>query len=669
MQTSGLFWGWEAFQRSINSKWLTSYYNSIFLSLMTDTSVYERIPTEVYSDADEASDFVAKQIAELIKKNNAKNDSTVLGLATGSTPIRVYDELIRLHREEGLSFQSVITFNLDEYFPIEPTAMQSYVRFMDEHLFDHIDIKRENIHIPDGTLASDQVQAYCKEYEDKIRDCGGIDLQLLGIGRTGHIGFNEPGSVKNTRTRLVTLDRVTRKDAAADFFGLENVPRQAITMGIGTILDSERIILMAWGEHKADIVARMLEGEISEQVPATYLQDHTNTQVILDKAASSQLARQKTPWLVGSCEWNDKMVKKAVAWLSDIAGKPILKLTDEDYNENGLSDLVTKDGPAYDINIRVFNQIQHTITGWPGGKPSADDTNRPERAEPFPKKVLVLSPHPDDDVFSMGGTLMRLVEHGHQVDVAYQTSGSNGVYDEEAIRFADFVIDYHKAFGMKTGEVQKVFHEVREYLAEKSQIDPDTEQLRKIKGLIREQEAKSACRYIGIPQDRIHFMKMPFYETGGSRNKPLSEEDVNMIISLLREIQPHQIYAAGDLSDPHGTHRICLEALKRALKEVENEDWFRDCYIWLYRGAWQEWEPYEIEMAVPLSPGELTSKRNAIFKHESQKDRPLFPGNDTREFWERVDQRNRGTADSYDALGLAEYEAIEGFVRWQTFID
>lgn len=630
---------------------------------MVESSVYERLPTEVYKSADKASKHVAAQIADLISSNNKKEVSTVLGLATGSTPIRVYDELIRLYNEEGLSFSRVITFNLDEYFPIEPTALQSYVRFMDENLFNHIDIKKENVHIPDGTLNREEVFDYCEEYENKLKECGGLDLQLLGIGRTGHIGFNEPGSVKNTRTRLVTLDKLTRKDAAADFFGEENVPRQAITMGIGTILDSKRIILMAWGEHKASIISRTLEGEISEQVPATFLQDHTNTQVILDKAAASKLTREKTPWLVGPCEWTDKLIKKAVVWLSEKSDKPILKLTDEDYNENGLSDLLTYDGPAYDINLAIFNQIQHTITGWPGGKPEADDTKRPERADPFPKKVLVLSPHPDDDVFSMGGTLMRLVEHGHQIDVAYQTSGSNGVYDEEAIRFTDFVIDYHKLFGMETGEVQKIFKDIRGYLSKKSKVDADSNELRKIKGLIREGEAKAACRYVGISQERIHFLDMPFYKTGSSRKKPLSEEDINILVSLLRDTKPHQIFAAGDLSDPHGTHRICLEALKKALDQVKDDNWLNDCYIWLYRGAWQEWEVHEIEMAVPLSPGELTRKRNAIFKHESQKDRPLYPGNDSREFWKRVDQRNRSTAKSYDMLGLAEYEAIEGFVQ------
>lgn len=634
---------------------------------MTETSVYERIPAKVYESAEIASKYVADQIADLIRTKNEAGETTVLGLATGSTPIRVYDELVRRHREDRLSFANVITFNLDEYYPIEPTAVQSYVRFMDEYLFDHIDIKKENVHIPDGTLARDDVQNYCAGYEQKIRESGGIDLQLLGIGRTGHIGFNEPGSVRETRTRLITLDQLTRTDAAADFFGQENVPRQAITMGIGTILESKKVILMAWGEHKAAVVARTIEGEISEQVPATFLQEHSNTEFVLDEAATSQLTRRKTPWLVGPCEWTEALTKKAVVWLCGKQDKPILKLTDEDYNENGLSDLITHYGPAYDINIRVFNQIQHTITGWPGGKPDADDTHRPERAVPFPKRVLVFSPHPDDDVFSMGGTLMRLVEHKHEVHVAYQTSGSNGVYDEEAIRFADFVIGYHEAFGMETGQVREVFSEILNYLSEKSLEDVDTEELRKIKELIRAGEAKAACRYVGIPLVRAHFLNMPFYETGGSRKKPLGDKDVGLMVDLIREIKPHQIYAAGDLSDPHGTHRLCLEALKKAIGQVKEEQWFQDCYVWLYRGAWQEWEVHEIEMAVPLSPGELTRKRNAIFKHESQKDRPLYPGNDSREFWERVDQRNRGTAQAYDDLGLAEYEAIEGFVRWQTF--
>lgn len=637
--------------------------------MTTNTSAYEKIPADVYPNAEKASRYVADQIAELIRNKNRRGEATVLGLATGSTPMQVYDELIRKHRDEGLSFLQVITFNLDEYYRIDSTAVQSYVRYMYENLFDHIDIKDENVHIPDGTLDKSEIRGYCVRYEQKIEDHGGLDLQLLGIGRTGHIGFNEPGSTRATRTRLITLDQLTRNDAAGDFLGLENVPRQAITMGIGTIMEASRIILMAWGEHKADIVARTVEGEIDNRVPATFLQEHLNTDLILDEAAASQLTRRKTPWLVGSVDWSDDWMRKAVVWLCKEKQKPILKLTEEDYNENGLSDLITEYGPAYDLNIRLFNQIQHTITGWPGGKPDADDSNRPERAEPFPKKVLVFSPHPDDDVFSMGGTSMRLVKHGHQIDVAYQTSGSNGVYDEEAIRFADFVIRYHEVFGLETSKVQEVFSEVRAYLSEKSLDDPDTDELRKIKGLIREGEAKAACRYVGIPSERIHFLNMPFYETGRSRKKPLTEADIDPIVSLIRKTKPHQIYAAGDLSDPHGTHRMCLEALQQAFDRIKGEEWFRDCYIWLYRGAWQEWDASEVEMAVPLSPGELNRKRNAIFKHQSQKDRPLYPGKDSREFWERVEARNRGTAEVYDNLGLAEYEAIEGFVRWKTFKD
>jgi len=636
---------------------------------MEDTSKFERIKTEVFKNSAEGSKYVANQIVNLIKQNNKNEKKTVLGLATGSTPIPVYDELIRHHKQDGLSFNNVITFNLDEYYPINPKASQSYVRFMQENLFDELDIKKENIHIPDGTLKQGEIQKFCRAYEEKIKKYGGIDLQLLGIGRTGHIGFNEPGSSRRSLTRLVTLDRITRKDAASDFGGEENVPRQAITMGIRTIMNSNKIILMAWGEHKADIVAQTVEGIVTDQVPATFLQEHSKTEVILDSAASSNMIRKKSPWLIGSCQWTDDLTKRAVVWLSQKVQKPVLKLTDEDYNENGLSELITENGPAYDINLKVFNLIQHTITGWPGGKPLADDTSRPERAKPFPKRVLVFSPHPDDDVFSMGGTLMRLSNHGHEVNIAYQTSGSNGVYDDEAIRFIDFVIDYHLAFGLETGNVQKLFQDIRKELSSKSIDDSDSNELRKIKELIRSGEAKSACRYIGVPLENVHFLNLPFYETGGRRKKPVGKKDIEKMLSVIRKIKPHQIYAAGDLSDPHGTHRICLNLLKIALKKIEKENWFKDCYLWLYRGTWQEWEAHDIEMAVPLSPDELNSKKIAIFKHESQKDRPLYPGDDKREFWERVEQRNRNTAKKYDQLGLAEYEAIEGFVRLKNFSD
>ena len=626
---------------------------------------YEQIPTVIYSESSDAAIAIAREIATLIKEKEKNNQNTVLGLATGSTPTGVYDELIRLHEEEGLSFKNVITFNLDEYYPIEPDSLQSYVRFMNEHLFNHIDIPRDQIHIPDGTLAEDEVQDFCNEYEKKINKAGGIDIQLLGIGRTGHIGFNEPGSRPDSLTRLITLDKITRKDAASDFFGEEYVPRRAITMGVGTIMSAKRIFLMAWGEGKAGIIRETVEGEIKESIPATYLQNHSNTTIVLDSAASQKLMRINTPWLLSSIAWNDdKLIRKAVVWLCQRLDKPILKLTDENYNENGMADLITSNGPAYNINIKIFNELQHTITGWPGGKPNADDTNRPERAQPFPKRAIVFSPHPDDDVISMGGTLIRLVDHGHEVHIAYQTSGNIAVFDDDVVRFADFVLDYSEAFGMKEQKAEKLFRKVNEFLKNKQPGQVDSPEVKKIKGLIRRGEAKAGGRYCGVPDENMHFMEMPFYETGRVKKKPISDEDVQITVDLIRKVKPHQIYAAGDLSDPHGTHRVCLKAIFEALEVVKNDDWAKDCWVWLYRGAWQEWDVNEIEMAVPLSPQELIRKRRAIFKHQSQKDRPLFPGSDAREFWQRSEDRNRGTAKTYDALGLAEYEAIEGFVRY-----
>lgn len=628
------------------------------------TIYYEKIPTIIYETSDEASNAVAHEIATLIKERAAKNRNAVLGLATGSTPVAVYDELVRLHQEEGLSFKNVITFNLDEYYPMNPDSLQSYFRFMKENLFDLVDIPKDQIHIPDGTLEESEIAAYCQEYEEKIRQAGGIDIQLLGIGRTGHIGFNEPGSRPDSETRLITLDKVTRQDAASDFFGEENVPRRAITMGVGTIMKARRIFLMAWGEGKAGIIKKTVEGEVREHIPATNLQNHPDTVVILDDAASEKLMRVNTPWLLTTCEWDDYLTRKAVVWLCQKLNKPILKLTDEDYNENGMADLITQNGPAYSINIKIFNELQHTITGWPGGKPNADDTNRPERKEPFPKRSLIFSPHPDDDVISMGGTLIRLVDHGHEVHIAYQTSGNIAVFDDDVVRFADFVLDYSEAFGMKEQKAEKLFRKVNEFLKTKQPGQVDSPEVKMIKGLIRKGEAKAGGRYCGVPDENMHFMEMPFYETGRVKKSPLSDEDIQITVDLLREIKPHQIYAAGDLSDPHGTHRVCLAAIFKALEVVKEDDWAKDCWVWLYRGAWQEWDVNEIEMAVPISPEELKRKRRAIFKHQSQKDRPLFPGSDAREFWQRSEDRNRGTAKAYDALGLAEYEAIEGFVRY-----
>ncbi len=625
---------------------------------------YEFIPTVIYPDSSEAIKAIAAQISELIKEKAEKGGYAVLGLATGSTPVGVYDELVRMHQNEGLSFKNVITFNLDEYFPMDPNSLQSYVRFMNEHLFNHIDIPKNQIHIPDGSISEESVSEFCADYEKKIAEAGGIDIQLLGIGRTGHIGFNEPGSRPDSETRLITLDKITRKDAASDFFGEEYVPRRAITMGVGTILKARQIILMAWGEGKANIIHETVEGKVKESIPATYLQNHDNTAIVLDEAASEKLMRIHTPWLLTTCDWDDKLTRKAVVWLCQKLDKPILKLTDENYNENGMADLITTKGPAYNINIKVFNELQHTITGWPGGKPNADDSNRPERKSPFPKRALIFSPHPDDDVISMGGTLIRLADHGHEVHIAYQTSGNIAVFDDDVVRFADFVIDYSEAFGMKEQTAEKLFRKVNEFLKNKQPGQVDSPEVKKIKGLIRRGEAKAGGRYCGVPDENMHFMEMPFYETGRVKKNPISDEDIQITVDLLREVKPHQVYAAGDLSDPHGTHRVCLNAIIKALEVVKSDDWAKDCWVWLYRGAWQEWDVNEIEMAVPLSPQELIRKRRAIFKHQSQKDRPLFPGSDAREFWQRSEDRNRGTAETYDALGLAEYEAIEGFVRY-----
>ncbi|SMB82156.1 glucosamine-6-phosphate isomerase [Hymenobacter roseosalivarius DSM 11622] len=628
----------------------------------------ERIPTTVYPDSEQASVAVAQDIASLIRQRAAEGRTCVLGLATGSTPTRLYEELVRLHQQEGLSFQNVVTFNLDEYFPMAPDSLQSYVRFMREYLFDHIDIPVTNVHIPDGTVPVEEVAEFCRRYEEQIREAGGIDLQILGIGRTGHIGFNEPGSGAASRTRLITLDHITRTDAASDFYGEENVPRRAITMGVGTILEAHEVVLLAWGEGKAAVIKRMVEGDMTDSVPATYLQKHPNVRVVLDEAAGAELTVRKTPWLADlPCNWQDAaFVRKAVTWLARQLQKPILKLTDEDYNENGLSGLLAESGQAYSINIKVFNELQHTITGWPGGKPNADDSHRPERAEPFPKRVLIFSPHPDDDVISMGGTLLRLVDQGHEVHVAYQTSGNIAVFDEEAIRFAEFVADYDEAFRLHEQPAETLYRRVVDVLQNKAPGQVDSAEVQQIKGLIRRGEAKSACRYAGVPDANAHFMDLPFYETGRVRKKPLGEEDIQLTVDLLNKIRPQQIYAAGDLSDPHGTHRVCLSAIFQAVQRLKAEgaDWLQDCWVWLYRGAWQEWDVDQIEMAVPISPEELTRKRRAIFKHQSQKDRPLFPGADQREFWQRAEERNRTTAQIYDRLGLPEYEAIEAFVRW-----
>jgi len=626
---------------------------------------FEKLPVKIWNDSRAAAIHVAQSIALAIRQKQQEGEKIVLGLATGSTPISVYNELVRMHKEEGLSFQNVVTFNLDEYYPMAPEAPQSYVYFMNEYLFNHVDILPENVHIPDGTIALADVGSYCEQYEKKIKLAGGLDIQLLGIGRTGHIGFNEPGSREDSLTRIVRLDSMTRRDAIKDFLKEEDVPTRAITMGIKSIMQARSVYILAWGQHKASIIRRAVEGEISSTIPATFLQKHKNVKCHIDLAAAEELSRVKTPWLVGECNWSDDLTCRAVVWLSRKLNKPILKLTDEDYTENGLTELIAEQTTAYSINIKIFNRLQHTITGWPGGKPKADDSTRPERARPAKKRVIIFSPHPDDDVISMGGTFGRLVEQGHDVHVAYQTSGNIAVHDHDALRYIEVLREFGGTKGLLGDENMQLLQKLEKGLKGEPSKQVDKPGVRLIKGLIRRGEARAGARFCGLKDDHIHFLDMPFYETGAVRKKSVSEADIKIIQDLLEEVEPHQVYAAGDLADPHGTHRVCLDAIFESFKRLKDKKWMSDCWLWLYRGAWHEWGVEEIEMAVPLSPHELDKKRKAIFMHQSQKDRPPFPGADDREFWQRAEQRNRETANSYRSLGLAEYEAMEAFVRWK----
>lgn len=617
---------------------------------------FEKIHNVIFSDSNQASTRVAQEIAALIRKKQDANKPCVLGLATGSSPIRVYEELVRMHQEEGLSFSNVITFNLDEYLPMEKNNRQSYWYFMHEHLFNHIDIPSENIHIPDGTISGDNVIAYCLGYEKAIKRAGGLDFQLLGIGRTGHIGFNEPGSHYNSGTRVITLDHITRVDAAPAFLGIDNVPRKAITMGIATVMSAKRIVLLGWGQNKADVIKKTVEGDISSQVPATYLQEHKNCTFVLDTGAGSELTRNKTPWLVDeSLEWTDDLTAKAIVWLCGETEKSILRLTDKDYNDNGMSGLLAS-GDSYDLNINMFNRLQHTITGWPGGKPNADDTSRPERADPAKKRVIIFSPHPDDDVISMGGTFDRLVEQGHEVHVAYQTSGNIAVSDTDALRYAEI---------SKRIQASEKAQHIIDSIKAKKESSFDSLEVRKLKGNIRRGESYAACRYLGLDDANVHFLDLPFYETGTIKKKSLSEEDIEIMMGIITKVKPHQIYAAGDLADPHGTHKVCLDAVFEAMKRLKSEPFMDDCWLWLYRGAWHEWDINEIEMAVPMSPGQVLKKRFAIFCHQSQKDGVMFQGEDSREFWMRAEERNKSTAEHYRALGLSDYAAMEAFVRYK----
>ncbi|WP_163717844.1 glucosamine-6-phosphate deaminase [Mangrovibacterium lignilyticum] len=626
----------------------------------------EKFPINILDNQLVGAKIMAGIIAGIIKQKQAEGKMAVLGLATGSSPIKIYQELVRMHKEEGLSFKNVVTFNLDEYFPMTPESEQSYVYFMHKHLFNHIDILPENVHIPDGALKIEDVSSFCASYEAKIEEVGGIDIQVLGIGRSGHIGFNEPGSTVNSTTRLVKLDSITITDAIKDFGDEKSVPHRAITMGVGTILKARKIILAGWGKSKSPILKRMIEGPVTPDVPASFLQLHNDVTVYLDDAATTDFTRSRAPWLVGVVDWTPRMVKRAVVWLSQKLDKPILKLTDSDYKSQGLRDLLVEYGGAYDLNIKIFSQLRDTITGWPGGKPGSADKNRPERPEPAIKRSIVFSPHPDDDVISMGGTLIRLADQGHDVHVAYQTSGNIAVFDDDALRYSQFVVDLIKNQNLDCPELVKANADLREFLETKKAGQVDLPYVKAVKGLIRVGEAAAGCRYSGVKEENVHFLNLPFYETGQVEKSPASDADLKIVIDLLRKIQPHQIFAAGDLQDPHGTHEVCLQIIFQAIRQMraEGDKWLDDCYMWLYRGAWQEWDVEDIEMAVPISPDELGRKRKAIFKHQSQKDEPVFPGEDKREFWQRAEERNRTTAEIYDQLGLTEYEAIEAFVRY-----
>jgi glucosamine-6-phosphate deaminase len=630
------------------------------------TDSFEKIPVKIFPDLYQGSKAIASEIAALIRSKQKKKEKCVLGLATGSTPKTLYRELVRMHKEEKLSFKNVITFNLDEYYPIDNDALQSYNRFMRTNLFDHIDINPKNIHIPDGEIKKEELKAFCQQYEKKIKDAGGIDLQILGIGNNGHIGFNEPGSGIHSRTRLITLDNSTRIANAYEFPNISQVPRLAITMGISSILKSKRIILMAWGPAKTAVLKKAVENEVTEHVPASLLQNHDDVTFIVDEAAASELTRLKSPWLTGECEWTPAMIKKAVTNMALKLKKPILSLTNTDYNEYGLGDLLVEKGDAYEINLQVYYMIRDTITGWPAGKPNSDIPGHPERSTPYPKRVIIFSPHPDDDIISMGGTFQRLHDQGNDVHIGYQTSGNIAVTDEFVTRFLDFAVGFEEIAGIDTQKSGKILADARKFLAGKKSNQVDTPTIRAIKGLIRRCEARATCHYVGINDKNIHFQNLPFYETGTIEKNPMGEKDIKITMELLRDIKPHQVYCAGDFADPHGTHIVCFNVVLESLRRIKKakEPWINECWLWLYKGAWQEWNIEEIEMAIPMSPDQVLKKRFGIFIHQSQKDMVPFQGSDSREFWQRAEERNAATAALYADLGLTHYAAMEAFVRW-----
>ena len=627
----------------------------------------EKITTEIFAKVDEGVTLIADAIERELKVADADGRECVLAFGTGQSLTPLFDELIRRHQEHGLSFKNAVVFNAYEYFPLNHGSKHSSINRLHELLLDAIDINPDNIFTPDGTIDQSRVNEHCRDYEEKIRQHGGIDIIVLGIGRMGNIATNEPGSTITSTSRIILTDAISREEMTMSFGSQEPVPPCSITMGVHTILSAKKIFLTAWGDEKADIIQNTVEGQITDTIPASFLQTHNDATVVADLAAASKLTRIVHPWLVTTCEWTDKLTRSAVTWLCQLTGKPILKLTNKDYNDNGLSELLALYGSGYNVNIKIFNDLQHTITGWPGGKPNADDTYRPERAKPFPKRVIVFSPHPDDDVISMGGTIRRLVQQGHDVHIAYETSGNIAVGDEEVTLFMHFINGFNQLFENSADEtIKNMYKDIKHFLANKKPGDCDTRDILTIKGLIRRGEARTACTYNGIPLDHVHFLDLPFYESGKIEKLPMSERDVNIVRSLLQEVQPHQIFVAGDLADPHGTHRKCTDAALAAI-DLEKEagaEWLKDCRVWMYRGAWAEWEIENIEMCVPMSPEELRAKRNSILKHSSQMESAPVLGNDERLFWQRSEDRNHDTAKLYHDLGLACYEAMEAFVEY-----
>lgn len=627
---------------------------------------FEKLKTNIYKDQREGSLFAANRIAALIREKGKRGDACLLGLSGGTSPLAVYDELVRMHKEEQLSFQHVVIFNVSEFFPIYDDKRHSNGKLLKDYLVDKVDIQPVNFITPDSSVNRTNVYDYCHRYEQLIEQHGGLDLVLLSVGLVGNIAYNEPGSQASSLTRLMLLDHESRRDLKRFYSSPAEVPDSAITIGLSTIQAAKEVILLAWGENKSEIIKEVVQGKVDDNVPASFLQLHKNAVAVLDLGAAEHLTRISQPWLVGSCEWTNKLIRRAIVWLCSQTGKPILKLTNKDYNQHGLDELLSLYGSAYDVNIRIFNDLQHTITGWPGGKPNADDTNRPERALPYPKRVLVFSPHPDDDVISMGGTLQRLVDQKHEVHVAYQTSGNIAVGDEEIIRSISLLRHLNEAWSGQPESLRGKCDEILRFLSvEKQTGDRDSADVLFMKGQLRREEARSACRYVGIEAENVHFLALPFYETGRIQKGKLSERDIEKIIDLLQEIKPHQIYLAGDLADPHGTHKVCLDAALAAIHELRNESWMEDCRTWMYRGAWAEWEIDHIEMAVPISPEELRKKRDSILRHQSQMESAPFLGNDERLFWQRSEDRNRATAELYRQLGLASYEAIEAFVEYK----